>query len=360
MINAMKATVSRSRIRASVLCVFTAAAMLFAFAFPGCAAREEPVTAELFAMDTFIVLKAYGDNAADAVASSEETIKRLSRLLSVTDEGSEVYALDHADGAETPVSPEVFDLISRSLALSSELGESFELTIYPVLRAWGFTTDNERVPADAEIEELLALVDDGSAVLNAEGRTVRLPAGAQIDLGAVAKGYAGDAAAELMRANGVDSALLDLGSSTIVAIGAKPDGSAWRIAVKDPFGRSDRAGIIEATDVSVSTSGGYERYFVGDDGETYWHIIDPATGRPAKSGLVSVTVLCKSAFLGDALSTALFVMGAEAAEAYWRAVGGFDYILITEEGKLIMTPGAAELFTPSGAYAQGEPAVIGR
>ena len=199
-------------------------------------------------------------------------------------------------------------------------------------------------------------MDDSAITL--DGNSATLPADAQLDLGAVAKGYAGDRAAEILQDAGVTSALLNLGSSTIRAIGSKPDGSPWRIALQDPNDTSAYAGVVSATDLAIDTSGGYERYFEGDDGEIYWHILDPDTGYPAKSGLISVTVLSDSALTGDGLSTALFVMGLDDAIDYWRTNGGFDFIFITDQNEIYVSQGAQDLFQPLGSYENAEIHVV--
>ncbi len=128
--------------------------------------------------------------------------------------------------------------------------------------------------------------------------------------------------------------------------------------MQDPKDTDAYAGILTVEDCAIDTSGGYERYFVGDDGETYWHILDPATGYPAKAGLISVTVLTDESFYGACLSTAMFVMGADAAIDYWRAHGDFEFVLITDDDVIYVSQGAADLFTPVGNYADAELRVV--
>ncbi len=338
------------------LCLAVIMLAVFCFApFTGCSA--EPCERQLFAMDTFMQLKVYGKDAEVAVEGAVKIISRLDGLLSATETGSEISAVNLGARA-VPVSSETFDIISRALDFSAEAGDCFDITLRPVLRAWGFLGGENRVPQPEELEALLLKVDDSRILLDSDLHTVLLPEGAEAELGALAKGYAGDKAAEYMRSMGISSALLDLGSSTIVAIGEKPDGSAWRVAVRDPNDPSAYAGVIEARNTSISTSGGYERYFEDDAGNKYWHIIDPATGRPAESGVLSVTVLCSEAFYGDGLSTALFVMGADAASEYWRTHGGFEFLMLLEDGSIILTPGADSAFTPSGDWQNAPKRVI--
>ena len=143
---------------------------------------------------------------------------------------------------------------------------------------------------------------------------------------------------------GVESALLNLGGN-VQAIGARPDGSPWRLELCNPFGEGG-LGLLLAQDCAVITSGNYENCFVAEDGTVYGHILDPETGRPADSGLASVTIVAQEGRLGDALSTSLFVMGAQRAEAFWRERGDFDMILVTQAGEILVTEGIAESFTP--------------
>lgn len=164
-----------------------------------------------------------------------------------------------------------------------------------------------------------------------------------LDLGAVGKGYAGDVIAELLRENGVTSALLDIGGN-IQAIGSKTDGSDWRLGIRDPFGEGN-VGVLSVSDKAVVTSGSYERYFIGEDGKQYGHIIDPSTGYPAESGLMSAAVIAKEGKLCDALSTSLFVMGLDKAADYWRGNKNFDMILITEDGEIYITEGIKDSFS---------------
>lgn len=319
-------------------------------------ASDAEFTSELFAMDTYMTMKAYGPGAESALNDISSMISDLDSHLSVTNTESEIYQLNHAEGQAVSLSDTTADLLRKALALGGTTGGTLALTSYPLSLAWGFTTGDYQIPDQATIDGLLPLVDDSAITL--DGNSAALPSGAQLDLGAVAKGYAGDRAAELLQDAGVTSALLNLGSSTIRAIGAKPDGSSWRIAIQDPNDTSAYAGVVSVTDMAIDTSGGYERYFEGDDGEIYWHILNPDTGYPAKSGLISVTVLSDSALTGDGLSTALFVMGLDKAIDYWRENGGFEFILITDDNEIYVSQGAESLFQPLGDYENAELHVV--
>lgn len=301
---------------------------------------QSEATAELFAMDTYITMTAYGRNAETALSEAEDRVTELEQLWSVTDPDSDIYAVNHSNGQPVNVSRETAELLSFTLQTAAKTDGALEPTIYPVLSAWGFTAEENRIPSDAEIAELLENVDYKRVRL--ENSTVRLDNGMMLDLGAVGKGYAGDLAAQVLRENGITSALLDFGGN-IQTIGTKPDGSLWRLGLRDPFS-GGILGVLEISNMAVVTSGNYERYFTGEDGKQYGHIIDPATGYPAESGLASVTVIAEEGRLCDALSTSLFVMGTEQAAEYWKRHRHFDMILITENGEIYLTEGVADAF----------------
>lgn len=304
------------------------------------AQKQNEVKKELFAMDTYITMTAYGGNAQAALTEAELKIKELEQLWSVTDSGSEIYAINHSEGSPVIVSGETAKLLAFSLQMADETEGALELTIYPVLTAWGFTTGENRIPDTAEITRLLQRVDYKRVQL--EDNIVRMDRDMMLDLGAVGKGYAGDMAVQVLKQNEITSALLNLGGN-IQTIGSKPDGSLWKLGLQNPF--SDGiVGTIEIADKAVVTSGAYERYFVGEDGVRYGHIINPATGYPAQSGLASVTVIAGEGRLCDALSTSLYVMGPDKAIDYWHRHMDFDMIMIAEDGNIYLTEGIASNF----------------
>lgn len=303
--------------------------------------NQSEATTELFAMDTYITMTAYGRDTEMALTEAANRLTELEQLWSVTDPDSDIYAVNHSDGQPVSVSEETAALLSFTLQMAEETDGVLEPTIYPVLTAWGFTTDENRIPSDAEITELLKNV--GYERIQLKNTTVQANNHMMLDLGAVGKGYAGDLAAQVLKENGITSALLDLGGN-IQAIGAKPDGSPWRLGLRDPFS-DGTLGVLEISNQAVVTSGAYERYFIGEDGIRYGHIIDPTTGHPAESGLASVTVIADEGRLCDALSTSLYVMGTERAIEYWQQHQNFEMLLITENGEIYLTDGIVDSFT---------------
>lgn len=336
-----------------------AMALLLLLLLSGCGAGQtETVTAEensatVFAMDTVMNLTIYGD--AWILDEAEARISQLEGLLSVTDATSEIGRLNQTGSCE--LSEDTAALLEQGLALCARTGGALDLSIYPVVRAWGFTTGSYQVPSAAVISELLRHVDYRAIQYDAQSSTAAVPDGMEIDLGSVAKGYTGDRLVELLRENGVTSALLNLGGN-VQALGSKPDGEPWRIAIQDPQG-DGYLGVLAIQDQAVITSGGYERYFE-ENGQIYWHIIDPSTGYPAEHGLISVTVVGDSGVICDGLSTSLFVMGLEDAAALWRASDDFEAIFVGEDGTITITEGLEETFSLTGDYEDQTVSVLHR
>ena len=331
-------------------------AMLSALLFlTGCSAESspEPVQGTFFAMDTVMDFTIYGESGL--IDQSESLIASLESLVSVTDADSELYAINQT-GSGT-LTGKASSLMEQALEICRRTDGALDLSIYPIVRVWGFTTGSYQVPDEAEIQALLPLVDYRKIQYDAATGTVTLPEGMEIDLGSVAKGYAGQLAAQMLREHGVQSALLNLGGN-VQTVGAKPDGSPWQIGIKDPQGE-DAMMVLSVEDQAVVTSGGYERYFE-QDGQTYWHIMDPSTGHPADSGLISVTIVGDEGVVCDGLSTALFVMGLEKAADLWAQSGDFEAVFVTASGEVYITEGLRDRFALTEQYADTPVSVIGR
>ena len=327
-------------------------------ALAGCQKAPEPVEFTTFAMDTVMNFTLYGEKkqAVDTVKPLlAGGVSALEKILSATEEGSDIARLNRRGAGG--VGAETAEVLAKALELCEATGGALDITAYPAVKAWGFTQEEHRVPSPAELEALAEKID--YAAVKLEGGAVSLPEGVEMDLGAVAKGWAGDLLAEVVRANGISSALLDLGQSTITAVGAKPDGSPWRVGVVDPARPGACFAVVELEDMAMGTSGGYQRYFE-QDGEIYWHILDPDTAAPARSGLASVTVASPSAFLCDGLSTALFVMGLEEGAQFWRDHPELDFeaVFVTEDGEIYRTAGLEGRFSLAEGYEDREVVVL--
>ena len=319
----------------------------------GCGKQTTEATAQIFAMDTVMEVAAYGEHAEQAVKYTEKRIEELENRLSRTKADSLVSGLNR-DGSIRHLTYDYWNLIARAKEYRDATNGAFDITIAPVMDAWGFTGDSFRVPEQSELDTLLKKVNsDAIQMLGSPSDSVTLGEGQAIDLGGIAKGYTSDLVEQTFRANGIESGKISLGGNVFV-LGGKPDGSDWRVGIKDPRNESGLAAILSLRDAYAITSGGYERYFE-ENGKTYHHIIDPATGYPADSGLLSVTVVAAdngpdwagagNGAMCDAFSTALFVMGEEQALDFWRNGGyDFDLVLVTEDGRVVITAGLADRF----------------
>lgn len=282
----------------------------------GCAPEEKTAQRDLFSMDTVMSLQVWGEDAQPAMDAMETEIRRLDEAWSVGNDKSAVSTLNRG---EALTDSEQLELIARVQALSVRTGGAFDPQLFALTSLWGFPTKEYRVPTDAEIT---AAMEEHAW-----------------DLGAAVKGYAAQRAADVLKDYSVTHAVLSLGGN-VQTYGTKPDGSAWQIAIRDPAGEGYAAvAAVEGT-ASVVTSGSYQRFFE-EDGITYHHILDPKTGRPADSGLLSVTVICRDGLTADALSTALFVMGLERGADFWRESDDFEAVFILTSGEIFATEGVS-------------------
>lgn len=338
----MKRLFDHRRIIAFALCVF--------MVLPLCACtNDEPVQKQIFAMDTIMNITAYGKNASDGIDAAVGVINSLNDVLDPDNEGSYAYQINHAEGNDVIVTPQVNEMLSTALSVYKLSGGALDLSVYPIYKAWGeFKEETGRIPDDDELKELRKSLGFGKTEINDfEGEanfSVRMPAGTQISFGAVAKGCAAKYAIDAMRKNGVTSGIVSLGGN-VQTLGTKPNGENWTVAVEDPNNTNAYVGTLSVGETAIVTSGSYQRYFTGSDGTKYHHLIDPSTGKPVDNDLVSVTIICEDGTLADCLSTAMFILGQKAALQYWRDNGGFDMIMITKDNEVLCTTGLIEVFT---------------
>ena len=327
----------------------------------GCGGEQKVSSqgSQVFAMDTVMLLTVYGDQAQQGLDQAEQIIQKLEKLWSATDENSEIWALNHSGGNWVELSEDTREILSRGLELCALTDGALDLTAYSAVQAWGFPTGAYRVPDEAELEQLVGTIDYTQVEL--DDNQARLPEDMSLDLGAVAKGRLGEVLSQDLKELGVTSALLELGGN-IQTVGTKPDGSRWRVGIQDP--NSQEGGylaIVEVADQAVVTSGDYQRYFE-QDGQTYCHIMDPATAAPADSGVDSVSIVGSDGTVCDALSTALFVMGEEKGAQFWKDHPELDFeaIFVSQDGTIAVTEGLEEHFTLADGYQDREVTVIHR
>lgn len=310
----------------------------------GCAPKAESL--DIFAMDTYMSLVAVGDDAFDALQKSANIVNSLEQSMSRTIDTSDVSQLNSSGSAELRYDTSV--LLEEAIALSDATLGCFDVTIAPLVELWNISGENPRVPAQEEIDALLPLV--GSEHISLNGGNAALDEDCAIDLGGIAKGFASDRIAQLYHESDLSGGFVSLGGNVYVH-GENTDGSAWNVAIQHPEVSGGYACMLSLTDAFVVTSGGYQRYFTAPDGTVYQHILDPATGAPADSDLLSVSIILPYAAdklhgaMADAYSTALYVMGEAAACDFWAGQQNFDMVLVTEDGRVIYTPNLIDHFT---------------
>ena len=320
------------------------AAFLLLLCLAGCTPQPKSYTADFFAMDTFMSITAYGESeqaAQDTAVQLEQRINALEPALSRTREDSDLYRLNHADGAACEVSEDTYAAIEAAVQFAEWTGGAFDPTMAPLTDLWGINTDHAHVPAQTEIDAALTHVGYQNSELLGDNQ-VRLLNGAQLDLGGIGKGFATDAAAAML--DGTRGVLATLGGN-IGAYGENPnrDSGNWVVGIADPDDNAAFIATVEVRDLSVVTSGDYERY-CEQDGKRYHHIFDPATGYPADSGLRSVTVIDESSTRADALTTALFVMGLEEGMAFCEQ-NDIAAVFVTADKQVHVTDKVGEVCT---------------
>ena len=313
------------------------------FCFMLCSCSEEAHYKQIFAMDTVMDLAVYSDGSEELLNAASDIIFSLDSMLDRSDPNSEVSKLN-ASGSGT-VSEDVRALIDYSAEVYYQTDGSFDITVAPLMELWGFYTKEYRVPSDSEIQS--ALEKTGFEKITADGSEVDLN-GTELDFGGIAKGYAADKAASFLRGHGTESAMLSLGGN-IYALGSRPDGDPWRVAIADPSDPARSAGTVKVSDKAVITSGTYQRNFTSG-GSFYHHIIDPKTGKNPENELASVTVIGDNSAVCDALSTAFFVMGTDRAAEYLREHTEINAIFIDKSGNITITAGLEDIFESENSF----------
>lgn len=314
--------------------------LIFSFVlfFCGCAeknADEKSIT--VYAMDTVMDIKIYDGND-EILNKAESEIKRIEKLFKRDDYDSDVSKINSSESVK--VSNETSYLFSEALKICEETEGKFDISVAPIMDLWGFYVKKFYVPSYDEIKEELKKVDYSK--ISVDNDVVSKPVNLKIDLGGIAKGYTSDMLINLFKKEGIKSAIVSLGGN-VQALGTKPNGDEWKVAVQNPFDENNYIGVVKISDKAVITSGSYQRYFVSE-GKTYHHIIDTSTGYPSESGLVSVSIISNSGTWADGLSTGIFAMGLEKGIELWKKHNDFDVIFVTNDKKIYITEGISDKF----------------
>lgn len=320
---------------------------LLAVIFLGCTAalllrpkKTEPISRSDFLLNTFVTVTLYDTEEESLLDSCIELCRTYENRFSKTISTSEIYRMNHRKPEETTftVSPETADMIREGLEYSRLSDGAFDITIEPLSSLWNFTSGEAIIPEDSEIQNAAAKVDYRNLVLKGNTLTFLSP-DTTIDLGSIAKGFIADRLKEYLVSQGVKSAIINLGGN-VLCIGEQPNGSPFRIGLQAPFEeRNTIYANLEINDLSVVSSGVYERHFVVD-GKNYHHLLNPKTGYPYDNGLISVTILSPRSVDGDALSTTCFSLGLDKGLDLVNSMDGIYAFFMTEDKEVHYSDGA--------------------
>jgi thiamine biosynthesis lipoprotein len=297
------------------------------------------------AMGTVMVHRAYGQNAEACLEAVQMEIERLEGLLSRFLPDSDVSRINRSAGVRCEkVTIDTFEVLSKAVEFTRRAPGYFDATIDPLAALWRAAGNSLRIPDDMEIHIALSLVNIQDVILDPWNLTAGMRrTGQSIDLGGIAKGYAGDRIARIYRQFGVVSAFSNLGGN-VVTVGTKPDGAPWRVGIRHPRDEEQLIGCVCAVDQSVVTSGDYQRFFTDLEGVRRHHILSPVTGWPANSGLASVTIVARRSIAADALATMVFAAGMEKGMELLGGWPGVEAVLVDEDCRVFVTRGVQDQF----------------
>jgi thiamine biosynthesis lipoprotein len=313
--------------------------LLFLVLFTSCSKSEDQPQSQSFIMlGTVCRITIYDKPTEEAFSAAFSRIREIEQKMSLHSETSEIAKINAASGREAvQVSEETFRVIDKALQIAHLSEGAFDITIGPLVKAWGIGGDDARRPSDEELALLLPLIDYTMVELDHQARTVYLPkTGMALDLGGIAKGYAADEAARVLRSFGIERGIINLGGN-VLTMGTKQDGSLWRIGIQDPeSSRGEYAMIVQLDDTSLVTSGPYERFLLLD-GEFYHHILDTKTGLPIDSDFTSVSIITKNSMLADALSTSVYALGLDKGMKLLNELDEVEGLFFTEAKQVLFS-----------------------
>lgn len=292
------------------------------------------------AMGTVMTHKAFGLYVEDSLSAVYSEIARIEALLSRFSSDSEISCVNRSAGIKSEsVSLETYDVLSEAVEFSCRFPGCFDLTITPLVALWNSARISFAQPDAASIERVLPLVDYRDVLLDSDNLTAGLrTSGQSVDLGGIGKGFAGDRIREIFKRFGIASAYSNLGGN-VVTLGTKPDGAPWCVGIQHPRQEKGLIGAVAVVDQTVVTSGDYQRCFIDKQGKRRHHILDPKTGYPAESGLISVTIVSENSLAADALSTIVFVAGIERGLECLRSFPRTEAVLVDAGLQVYVTRG---------------------
>lgn len=307
--------------------------IIFVFSFSGCQTKEiEPISKEGLFLGTYCKITVYDDVSRDVLEKAFNRISDIENKMTINKPESELIDVNSKSGLDyVRVSPDTFYVIKKGIYYSKLSKGNFDISIGPIVKLWNIGTDKARVPSNEEIQNKLPLVNYENILLDEKNSKVKLnQKNMIIDLGGIAKGYAGDEVKKVLKECGVTHALIDLGGN-ILTLGSKINNRDWKLGVQDPFNsRGEYLGTINVTDKSVVTSGVYERY-LEKNGKRYHHILSTHNGYPVENSLVSVSIISDKSIDGDALSTTAFSLGLDEGLKLIESLDNVEAIFVTKD-----------------------------
>lgn len=284
-----------------------------------------------FKFNTIMTITLYGYTDTAIFKDIWAEVDKMESSFSANIETSDVSKFNASTSVEPQQMPrDIVNMIDKALPFSEKTGGKFDLTIEPVVKLWGISTENPRLPAQAEIDAALTHVDYKNIKTDMTNSTLqKLDPNTHIDLGGIAKGYAADQLAALIKSKGIERAILNLGGN-IYAVGSKTKDTPWNVGIQNPFEpNGDVLATLKVVDKSIVTSGSYERFFE-KDGVKYHHILSPFDGYPINSGLISVSIISEESVIGDILSTSTFSLGLDEGRKLIDDLDGIAAVFVTD------------------------------
>ncbi len=303
-----------------------------------CAKPAEPRTE--FVLGTVCTVNLY-EKGTDAIYNEIfARLRRLEDILSANRDDTNLAAINAGAGIRpVKAEPETLEILDEGLRFAEISGGKLDPTVGPLVKTWNIGTEYAAVPSSDALRAAVRLIDWKKVRIDRTAGTVYLEEpGMKLDLGAIAKGYAADEAARIIKKRGIKRAIVDLGGN-ILAVGEKAPGKPWKIGIRNP--ETEQGGSVlsmEINDSAVVTSGVYERFFI-ENGRRYHHILDPFTGFPAENGLLSVSIVTARSIDADALSTTTFLLGLDKGMRLVNSMDGVEAVFIDSSKKVRVSAG---------------------